>query len=54
MNSPESILQNNIGTAEIAPIIDKMLSTAEVCYRRAYIGCRYISISFKTQDSDRS
>ena len=38
----ESILQKNVGVVDIAPIIDKMLSTAEVCYRRAYIGCRYI------------
>ena len=40
--TPESILQKNVAIADIAPIIDKMLSTAEVCYRRAYIGCRYI------------
>lgn len=38
----ESVLQKNVGTAEIAPIINRMLATAEVCYRRAYIGCRYI------------
>lgn len=38
----ESILQQNVGTAEIAPIINRMLATAEVCYRRAYVGCRYI------------
>ena len=28
-----SILQQNVGTAEIAPIINRMLATAEVCYR---------------------
>ena len=40
--TPEAILQRNVSTAEIAPIINRMLRTAEVCYRRAYIGCRYI------------
>ena len=40
--TPESIIQQNVGAAEIAPIINRMLATAEVSYRRAYIGCRYI------------
>ena len=40
--TPESILQQNVDPVKIASIIDRMLSTAEICYRRAYIGCRYI------------
>ena len=40
--TPESILQQNVDPVKIASIINRMLITAEICYRRAYIGCRYI------------
>ena len=40
--TPEDILQQNVDPLKIASIIDRMLNTAEISYRRAYIGCRYI------------
>ncbi len=38
----QSILSQRVSTQQIAPVIEQMLETAEACYRRAYIGCRYI------------
>lgn len=40
--STTDILSLNIDASRMAVVIDRMLATAEVCYRRAFIGCRYI------------
>ena len=38
----EDILSLNIQGKDIAPVINTMLQIADICYRRAYIGCQYI------------
>ena len=38
----QDILHQSVSPRSIAQVIHHMLEVADVCYRRAYIGCRYI------------
>lgn len=40
--TPQDILDANISTDKISQVVNRVLESAESCYRRAYIGCRYI------------
>lgn len=40
--SATDILNSNTDVSKMAAVIDRMLATAEICYRRAFIGCRFI------------